>query len=196
MCCRLSARSADAAGGGTAPSRRPPADHHRRAYHLPSLAGGAARDGGFAGNHRQSFHRKASPSRKWRTSPIPSAPRSPVPNARPPGRCGRLSDRSDRPARVCSLGIRRSGTRCRERACSGTTTRRALRARALGAPLPARFQARAAVRADGDDGGTMRSDVLYREGDTAEALGSRNSSCGSGARGPLSSRPRSLAASI
>ena len=31
------------AGGGTAPSRRPPADHHRRAYHLPSLAGGVVR---------------------------------------------------------------------------------------------------------------------------------------------------------
>ena len=42
---------------------------------------------------------KASPSRKWLTSPIPSAPCSPVPSARPPGRCGR-PDRRDRPARV------------------------------------------------------------------------------------------------
>ena len=141
----LSARSANAAGGGIAPSRRPPADHDRRAYHLPSLAGGAVRDRGIAGDHRQSLLSESLTQQEVAHFAYPFGSmlacaereaawslQAAFGPQRPPG------------PGACSLGMRRSYALPRE-GVQWHDDEASLACKSIGAPLPARSQARAAV---------------------------------------------------
>ena len=107
----LSARSANVAGGGTAPSRRPPADHDRRAYHLPSLAGGAVETEALREITENRSYLQSLTQREVAHFAYPFGSMLACAEREAPWSLRRLSDRRDRPARVrvpwaCSGAVR------------------------------------------------------------------------------------------
>ena len=156
------ARSADAAGGGTAPSRRPPADHHRG--HTTSHPWLAAFETRLCGKSPTIVSSQNHPAGSGALRLSPSAP---------------LACAEREAALVAASG--RTAATARTGACSRASGERyalpregvqwhddeaSLACKSIGRTASRAISSSGGrARADGDDGGTMRGDVLYREGD-------------------------------